>query len=329
MSALLTPGRWLLTVLLLTLAAVVALVIAVLSGSLAVDPRDLLSGADAQAGLAQRVVFELRLPRALTAFVAGALLALAGVLMQVLLRNPLADPYILGTSGGASVAALALILTGAQAWLLPVGAFFGALFSMALVFGIARGSGGGGDNGNRLLLTGVVVAAGWGAVINVLLILAEGHSTRAMLFWLMGDLSGSRGPGIGVWVLIAALLAALMLARDLNLMLRGAVPAATLGVAVHHVRMGLYLIASLATASAVTLAGSVAFVGLIVPHLARLIWGPDHRLLLPASALLGGTLLILADTGARTLLAPRQLPVGILTALLGIPVFLYLIRRQP
>ena len=327
MSALLTPGRWLLTVLLLTLTAVAALVIAVSSGSLAIDPRDLLSGADAQAGLAQRVVFELRLPRALTAFVAGALLALAGALMQVLLRNPLADPYILGTSGGASVAALALILTGAQAWLLPAGAFFGALFSMMLVFGMARGSGN--DTGNRLLLTGVVVAAGWGALINLLLILAEGHSTRAMLFWLMGDLSGSRGPGAGVWVLIAALLAALVLARDLNLMLRGAVPAATLGVAVRHVRLGLYLIASLATASAVTLAGSVAFVGLIVPHLARLIWGPDHRLLLPASALLGGTLLILADTGARTLLAPRQLPVGVITALLGIPVFLYLIRRQP
>lgn len=327
-AALLTPRRWLITVLLLSLAAIAALVIAALSGSVAIDPRAWLSAADAQAELTQRVVFELRLPRALTAFVAGALLALAGVLMQVLLRNPLADPYILGTSGGASVAALTLILTGAQAWLLPVGAFLGALCSMALVFGIARGSGDAGDGGDRLLLTGVVVAAGWGALINLLLILAESHSTRAMLFWLMGDLSGSRGPGLGAWALIAALLAALALARDLNLMLRGAAPAATLGVAVRQVRLGLYLIASLATASAVTLAGSVAFVGLIVPHLARLIWGPDHRLLLPASALLGGALLVLADTGARTLLAPRQLPVGVITALLGIPVFLYLIRRR-
>ncbi|MCC6878853.1 MAG: iron ABC transporter permease, partial [Rhodocyclaceae bacterium] len=272
-------------------------------------------------------VRELRLPRATAAFACGGLLALAGALMQVLLRNPLADPYVLGISGGASVGALSAMLFGLPLLLVNGGAFAGALAATLLVFGLARGDGS--WTQTRLLLTGVIVAAGCGAAVALILSIAPENKLRGMLFWLMGDLSHAASPWPALAMLALGLLAALPFSRDLNLLARGDLTARALGVPVARLRGGVYVLAALATAAAVTTTGSVGFVGLIVPHLVRLAIGNDQRVLLPAAALAGGALLTLADTLARTVVAPQQLPVGVLTALIGVPVFLYLLTRSP
>ncbi|HFD79663.1 MAG TPA: iron ABC transporter permease [Gammaproteobacteria bacterium] len=288
-------------------------------------PIGLWTALQAPDSTAARILWELRLPRAATAFVTGALLGIAGTLMQVLLRNPLADPYVLGISGGASVAALLALLAGAGSLLLQSSAFAGALFSTLLVFSLAHGRGN--WDTTRLLLTGVVLAAGWSALISLLLALTPGARLQGMLFWLMGDLGGAGAPLAGTLVLLLVLPLCLLLAPSLNLLARGELQAAALGVATRQVRIGIYLLASLATAMAVSQAGNIGFVGLIAPHMLRLAGARDHRLLLPAVVLLGGTLLLLADALSRTLLAPRQLPVGVLTALIGVPLFLYLLYR--
>jgi iron complex transport system permease protein len=318
--------RWLLHAV-LGLLTVASLLLALAMGSVELELGDVwraLAGGDG--GLGATIILELRLPRALSAFVTGGLLALAGALMQVLLRNPLAEPYVLGISGGAAVAALLAIIAGLGGLWISGSAFAGALLSMFMVFGLAHGRGG--WTSTRLLLTGVVVAAGWGALISFLLAVAPERTLRDMLFWLMGDLSHTVHPGPAAMVLLAGLLGSLALARNLNLLVRGEVQASVLGVAVAPLRLVLFFLASLLTAAAVTLAGSVGFVGLIVPHLLRLAIGSDHRLLLPAAVLLGGSFLVLADTLARTIIAPQQLPVGVLSALVGVPVFLYLLHRS-
>jgi iron complex transport system permease protein len=314
----------------LVLLALSSLVFSLLSGSVATDIDSMLavlSGSGDE--MTRQILLELRWPRTAAAFVTGALLAMAGALMQVLLRNPLADPYVLGISGGAATGALSSMLLGLGGWWLQGSAFAGALLSMLLVFGLARGSGA--WSTHRLLLTGVVVAAGWGAVIAFLLAISPERGLRGMLFWLMGDLSGATSPFIAAAVLVAGLVIALAIGRSLNLLTRGELAARSLGVPVQTLHTIIYLLASLLTAFAVTLAGSVGFVGLIVPHLLRLAGVRDHRLLLPAAVLLGGSLLVTADTLARTLLAPQQLPVGILTALVGVPLFLVLLyySRNP
>jgi len=278
-------------------------------------------------GMAADVVRELRLPRAVAVFVCGGLLALAGALMQVLLRNPLADPYVLGVSGGAAVGALAAMLLGLSPWFVDAAAFGGALLATLLVFGLAHGDGS--WTQTRLLLTGVIVAAGCGAAVTLMLSLATDTRLQSMLFWLMGDASGASRPWPALVVLVLGLLAVLPFARDLNVLARGELSALVLGVRVQRLRYLLYVLASLLTAAAVTLVGSVGFVGLIVPHLVRFVIGNDQRLLLPTAMLAGGTLLTLADTAARTLMAPMQLPVGVLTALIGVPVFLFLLSRHP
>jgi iron complex transport system permease protein len=311
---------------LLLLATLASLLLALLVGSVSVSPLTVmhaLTGGDGSPAAA--VVLELRLPRALTAFVTGALLGLAGALMQVLLRNPLADPYVLGVSGGAAVAALLVLITGAPAFWLGPAAFGGALAAMLVVFGLARGPGG--WTPERLLLTGIVLAAGWSAAITFLLAVSPERSLRSMLFWLMGDLSNPPPAGWAWLVLALGLALGLALARPLNLLARGELQARLLGVAVTPLRLTLFLIASLLTATAVTLAGSVGFVGLVVPHLLRLAVGSDHRIVIPGAALAGGCLLVLADTAARTVIAPQQLPVGVLLAVLGVPLFLLLLRH--
>jgi len=303
-----------------------SLLLSVGIGSVSIDSGELwavLSGHDQ--GLNQTVVMELRLPRTLSAFATGGMLALAGALMQVLLRNPLADPYILGISGGAATATLAAMLMGAGGVWLTGSGFLGALASMLLVFGLAHGRGT--WTPTRLLLTGVVIAAGWGALISFILSVAPDTSLHGMLFWLMGDLSQSDTPAAGLAVLAVGLALCLPIARNLNLLARGELQASALGVAVGQLRLHIYFVAALLTASAVTIAGSVGFVGLVVPHMLRLLAGADHRMLLPASVLAGGSLLALADTLARTVLAPQQLPVGVVTALLGVPLFLYLLNK--
>lgn len=276
--------------------------------------------------MARALILDLRLPRALTAFVTGAALALAGVLMQVLLRNPLADPYILGVSGGASVVALAVMLVGLTGIWIDLGAGIGALCATLLVFGLAHG--GGAWTPTRLLLTGVVVAAGCGAIISLMLALGPEARLRGMIFWLMGDLSIDPTPWRVVAILVPVLVFSVVAARHLNLLARGEMEAQSLGLSVGRARAVIFLASSLLTAGAVTTAGSIGFVGLVTPHLVRMVMGSDHRIVVPASALLGGTLLVLADLLARTLIAPRQLPVGALTALIGVPLFLVLVRRQ-
>lgn len=276
--------------------------------------------------LQQSIVFELRLPRALAAFAAGALLSLAGVLMQVLLRNPLADPYVLGVSGGSAFAALLAMLLGLNSFMLTSSAFFGALLSIFLVFSFSHNQGS--WNISRLLLTGIILASGWGALISFVLVIAPPEKIHGMLFWLMGDLSYDRPLLPAYLILSIGLLASLFIARQLNILLWGDIQASSLGIHSKQLRIIIFFLSSLLTAGAITLAGSIGFVGLVIPHLVRLIIGTDHRILLPASALSGGLLLVLADTLARTLLAPQQLPVGILTALIGVPLFLYLLRRS-
>ncbi|MDR1062345.1 MAG: iron ABC transporter permease [Azoarcus sp.] len=311
----------------LVLAALAALAWALCAGSLAASPGEVFSAISGDGGgMLAGVVRELRLPRALACFACGGLLALAGTLMQVLLRNPLADPYILGISGGAAVGALGAVVLGLASPWMDAGALGGALAAMLAVFGLAHGDGS--WTQTRLLLTGVIVAAGCGATITLMLALAPAAQMQTMLFWLMGDASGASRPWPALAVLAAGLAVALPFGRDLNVLARGRLTAMALGVDARRLRRALYLLASLFTAVAVTLVGTVGFVGLVVPHLARLALGNDQRLLMPAAVLAGGALLTVADTLARTLLAPQQLPVGVLTVLLGVPVFLFLLARH-
>ncbi|MDX9739785.1 MAG: iron ABC transporter permease [Gammaproteobacteria bacterium] len=277
-------------------------------------------------GFAVDLVLDLRLPRALSACATGGMLALAGALMQALLRNPLADPYILGVSGGAAVGALGALMAGLGGYWLSGSAFCGALLSMLLVFALARGPGE--WSATRLLLTGVVVAAGWGAAISFILAVSPDSTLRGMMFWLLGDLGQASDPSFPLLVLALGLAFGLYTARDLNVLVHGEHKARSLGVATAGLRLRLYVASSLLTAVAVTVAGNVGFIGLIAPHLLRLVGAHDHRILLPASALLGAAMLTIADTLARTAAAPLQLPVGVITALLGVPLFLYLLRRS-
>jgi iron complex transport system permease protein len=305
----------------LAAGAALCVLVAVLVGSVALDWRSVVDG-----GIARTILVDLRLPRALGAFAVGGLLALSGNLMQVLLRNPLADPYILGVSGGAAVGALSLIALGASGSALSAGAFVGALGSIALVFGLA-----GSDRSHtqtRLLLTGVVIAAGWGAATALLLALSPDAQLRGMVFWLLGDLSAG---GFPFWALAAlglGLALTLPTAHGLNILAQGELSARALGVPVTALRRLLYFVASGCAAAAVASAGTIGFVGLLAPHWARLVLGNDQRVLLPGSVLAGGALLCLADTLARTVVAPTQLPVGAVTAVLGVPLFLYLLGRR-
>lgn len=310
----------------ITLLALASLTLAMCIGSGKTGVQDfldlLLGKADPAA---QDVLLRLRLPRAFAAFGTGASLALAGVLMQVLLRNPLADPYILGTSGGAAVAALTAMIAGASALLVDLSAFAGALGSTLLVFLIAR------QRGNwtpgRLLLTGVVIAAGWGAMISLILATSPEANLRGILFWLMGDFAFAGNPAPSLVAAAVALVIGLALAKSLNVLATGDQQATLLGLEVRPVRVTLYLISALLTAVAVTTAGTVGFIGLVVPHLVRLKSGADHRALLPSAALAGGSLLVIADTIARTVVAPQQLPVGAITAVIGVPLFLFLLGQ--
>ena len=274
--------------------------------------------------LSGRIILEIRLPRVLSGFCVGAMLALAGCLMQVLLRNPLADPYVLGVSGGAAVFALFAITLGITGILVNLSAFAGALVSIVLVFFLSRARGE--WNSVRTLLTGVVLAAGWGALISFLLAISPADRVHGMLFWLMGDISFAEYRSSNIVILIVGLTLSMIIARSLNLLSTGELNAMALGVSVKQLNYFIYFLASLLTAGAVMQAGSIGFVGLVIPHMARLIFGSDHRILLPVSVMLGGSLLVFADGLARTVIAPQQLPVGVLTAMIGVPMFLVLLQ---
>jgi iron complex transport system permease protein len=312
---------------LLGVVAALALAGGVATGSVDIAPQRMLAALWVDDGSTEAaIVRDLRLPRTLTAFGVGALLAVAGALMQVLLRNPLGDPYVLGVSGGAAAAVLGGMLLGVAAPAQPAVAFVGALASMLLVFALGRP--GGAPSTDRLLLTGVVVASGWAALISFTLSLAPPGALPGMLFFLMGDLADASTPWLTGLALAAGLAAAFALGRDLDLLALGELRAMALGVDVRRLRILVYALSSLLTAVAVSTAGGVGFVGLVAPHLVRLAAGSAHRWVLPASALLGGALLTVADTVARVAVAPRQLPVGVITALLGVPTFLLLLYRR-
>ena len=317
--------RLLLVVIALALISVGAMAVSLSVGSVDLSLLQVLSALWDPTDSSAAVVRELRLPRTLAAFACGALLALAGALMQVLLRNPLADPYILGISGGAGIGALLAIFFGFGVAALNGFAFAGALLAMLIVFGLAHGDGS--WTQTRLLLTGVMVSAGCSALITLLLAAAPEERLRGMLFWLMGDFSQGVNPVFALVGVLVIGVFVLPLSRDLNALARGQDTAKALGVSVRTIRIAIYILASLATAISVTTAGSVGFVGLVIPHLTRIFVGNDQRVLLPTAMMTGGVFLVLTDTLARVLMAPQQLPVGVVTALIGVPVFLYLLNR--
>ncbi|HEY1611143.1 MAG TPA: iron ABC transporter permease [Paraburkholderia sp.] len=319
----------------LALAALAVFAASLVTGSVPITPAQAF-GALAplrhdHVDLAAEIVRTLRLPRALGGFACGALLALAGALLQVLLRNPLAEPYVLGVSGGAAAFALVAMIVGAAWWTVQASACAGAFVSILLVLGLARRElwrSDPQDGSPRLLLTGAVIAAGWGALLTLLLTLAPDTRLRGMLFWLTGDLNGVGTPWPAFVALAVVLIGMVPLAPQLNVLLRGDAAAQALGVPVMRVRLGVYLAASLAAAAAVTTGGTIGFVGLVVPHMLRLAFGNDQRMLLPAAALAGGVAVMGADLVARTVVAPTQLPVGVVTALAGVPVFLWMLLRR-
>jgi iron complex transport system permease protein len=277
------------------------------------------------AALAGSILWELRGPRVAAAFACGGLLALAGALMQTLFRNPLAEPYLLGVSGGAGLLALLGMAAGlAWPWVSTL-AFAGSLLALTLaaLFGgrlLAR-------DHTPLLLAGVMLAAGFGALIALVLSLAQTEQLPGMLFFLMGDLAWAENPGWLWGALFIAVALAFSLARRLDVLQLSPLKAASLGVAVAPTRWALFALSGACTALVVAQAGSIGFVGLMVPHALRRLGLSGHRHLLPAAALAGGCLLVLADALARTVIAPRELPVGVLTALLGVPLMLWLLRR--
>jgi iron complex transport system permease protein len=310
---------------LLNLLALAVFVTSLLSGSAGIPLREALAAFGGHADEATRtVLWVIRLPRVLAGFGVGGLLALSGVLLQALFRNPLADPYVLGVSGGAAVGALLAIMAGAAALFVQSGAILGALVSVAVVYLLARSGG-----TTRLLLTGVVTASACGALVTVLLAMADSSRVRGMLFWLAGDLEWAVSPWFSAGAALLALIAAVVLARPLNVLAAGELRARTVGLALEGWRTLLFIACATLTALAVVSAGTIGFVGLITPHAVRLAFkSSDHRIVAPAATLAGGTLLAAADLVARTAIAPRQLPVGAIMALLGAPLFVALLRRH-
>ncbi len=310
---------------LLTLTALAVLAIALTFGSGMTASRAVAALFDGGLEHERLILFELRLPRILAAAAAGGLLALAGCINQTLTRNPLADPYVLGVAGGAGAAVLAGLLAGMHSVWIPVAACLGATLSTLLVFTLSRL---GGWHVGRLLLTGIMLASLWGALTAFMLALAPPGSLPGLVYWLMGDLSAA-GPALPALAgLLLLLLLAWPLSTAINVLGRGELNAAALGVPLDRLQTGLFLIASIATGIAVATAGSIGFIGLAAPHIARRLVGNDARWLIPAACITGALLLPLADLIARTALAPVQLPTGAITALLGVPFFLYLLHRQ-
>lgn len=322
------------------LAALALLLLLACLLSLALGPAHLsvgdvwaaLRGAPDSADLAARqIVLHVRAPRTVVAAVTGGALALSGATLQALLRNPLAEPYILGLSGGAAlgvVGAIVLGLTQASVWTLPAAAFTGAALAVLLVLQIAS-SASTGFEPRVLILGGVVIGVFFNAAIMLLLSFASGEALRSAIFWTMGSFGTASWQGAAL-LAVPALPASLLLwarARDLDLLVLGEDTAAYLGTEVKSAKLLAYVLASLLAAAGVAVAGVIGFVGLVVPHAVRLLWGSAHRFLLPAAFLLGAAFLVLADVAARVVLEPSEIPVGVVTAFVGVPVFVWLLRR--
>ena len=275
------------------------------------------------------IVQQLRAPRVLLAFLVGGCLAVTGAALQALVRNPLADPYLLGLSGGAGVGAvLAIALRLGGPWAVPAAAFVGALVAIGLVYRLALVAGAGVDP-RVLLLAGVVVSAFGGAILGAIFSLSSAAELRNSMMWLLGGFDTASWRVLGVFAAYAILPLAYLYYtnRPLDLLSLGEEPAQFLGTDVERLKRRLFVSASLLTAACVAVSGIIGFVGLVIPHAVRMVLGHSHRVLLPAAFLLGGTLLTIADVAARTAFAPRQLPVGVVTALVGVPAFAMLLRR--
>jgi iron complex transport system permease protein len=317
----------------LALALLAALVLGVRFGSVSLTTADVLGvffgGGDA---VQRDIVLGLRLPRVLLAGLVGGGLAIAGVTFQAVLRNPLAEPYILGISGGASVAAVLVLSLGWAAtgsWLLPLAAFAGAMAAIALVFRVATTTGRGLDV-RVLLLAGVVVAAFFSACLTLMLAFSSARTVQTAVLWMMGSLAAADWTNVLTASLYTVPAGAVLMgiARPLNLLAIGDETAHYLGTDVEGVKRVALMLAALVTAAGVSVAGVIGFVGLVVPHAIRLVVGSDHRALLPLAFLAGATFLTLADLVARAVLAPTEIPVGVVTAFVGVPLFLVLLRRS-
>jgi iron complex transport system permease protein len=275
------------------------------------------------------ILFEIRLPRILLGAAVGASLAVAGASYQSLLRNPLAEPYLLGISNGAAVGTMiALVFMGGHDWSRPLMAFSGALVATFVVYRLAQGRTG--ATPERLILSGVIVTTFLSSAIVFVTTLMDATRIRSFTFWLLGDLSGTTTKllWLALFIAIAGTIVLAAHARSLNLLMLGERDAFDLGVEVSRVRLVVFVVASLLVGSSVASSGSVGYVGLVVPHLVRLSLGSDNRITVPSAAICGAIFVVIADTVARTAIAPRELPVGAITALIGAPLFVYLLSRR-
>lgn len=321
----------------------VVLVLAIGFGAVPVPPGEVAStvasrllGTETTVGpIIDQIVWEVRVPRVLLAFVVGAGLAVAGAVLQVVVRNPLAEPYVLGVSAGASLAAVLVITAGgvttstlAGAVGVPGAAFVGALTTLVLV--VTLGRRGGRVEPFRLLLAGVALSYLLQAGTSWIQLRSGPNEIAAVLFWLLGTVSAADWSDLAVpsVVVVAAVAWLLVQGRALNALLAGDEVAASLGVDADRLRLALLVVAAALTAVVISVAGGVGFVGLVAPHCVRLLIGPDHRRLLPATALLGGLFLVVADLVGRVLAAPLELPLNVITAVAGVPFFLWLLRRS-
>jgi iron complex transport system permease protein len=289
------------------------------------------SGGSESCGLTTQqnaILFSIRIPRILLGATVGASLAVAGAAYQSLLRNPLAEPYLLGVSNGAAVGTMiAMVFFSSQEWSRPIMAFVGALTSTFVVYRLARGRTG--ASTEKLILAGVIVTTFLSSAIVFITTLMDATRIRSFTFWLLGDLSGTTGALLLI-AFIGVVIGTVVLvihARSLNLLMLGERDAFDLGVEVGRVRVHVFLAASLMVGASVAASGSVGYVGLVVPHLVRLSFGSDNRTVILATALAGALFVVIADTTARTIISPRELPVGAITALIGAPLFIYLLRR--
>ena len=330
-----TMQRTLVTCALLFLVLLVAIVVTAMIGSERLPTQStlcaILALGRSQCGLTPEqstILFQIRFPRVLLAGAVGASLAAAGASYQALLRNPLAEPYLLGISNGAAVGTMiALVFFGAFDWSRPLFAFVGALLATFVVYRLGQGRAG--ATPERLILSGVIVTTFLSSAIVFVTTLMDATRIRAFTFWLLGDLSGATSSLllVAIFIAVAATVVLAVNARPLNLLMLGERDAFDLGVEVGRVRLIVFVAASLLVGSSVASGGSVGYVGLVVPHLVRLSFSSDNRLTIPAAALAGAIFVVVADTIARTIIAPRELPVGAITALIGAPLFIYLLKR--
>lgn len=313
---------------LMSLAAL-ALVAGLALGAVRLPPSAVWAGLTDASASSAAIVRQLRLPRALLGFLVGGSLAVSGAVLQAVIRNPLADPYLLGISGGAAITAVLVIALGVTGvWVLPMAAFAGALASLALVYRLSLVQGRRLDP-QVLLLAGVVVSAFTGALVSAVLTLSPAAELRNAFLWLLGGLSGASWVSVAVFALYCLVpLAALgVRARDFDLLALGDESARHLGADPPALRRLAYLATGCLTAATVATCGMIGFVGLVIPHAIRRVWGPLHATLLPSAFLLGGTFLVLADTLSRSIAPPIELPVGVVTAVVGVPLFAVLLRR--